>query len=306
MSKVIIGIHGLNNKPAEAVLANWWLKAIKEGLTRNCPDLAAGDVMSAFEFKLAYWASEMYGSPIKEGEELEPYSPAEGVGPLPSGEHGIENLLAHIRAGLVKGGETAAAAVARKAVDDAIAGKAPDVSRYRSDFGKRKAVQDGLVTLLKNAHDKGQEVMLIGHSMGSFIAYDVLANRDDLPREQKITHFVTLGSPLGLHEVKAIVNHELRVNSENELEEGEEKDLRVPHCVSRWSNFADPYDRVARWDTDLSTDYHKNSSGVKVSDHLVCNTYVIGSGESRKENHHKIYGYLRTPEMSKAIADFAQ
>ena len=77
--------------------------------------------------------------------------------------------------------------------------------------------------------------------------------------------------------------------------------LRVPECVARWSNFSDPRDYAARWDTRLSNDYRANRAGVTVSDHLVINGYVTRSGKS---NPHKIYGYLRTPEVSELIASF--
>ena len=32
MAKIIIGIHGLSNKPAEPTLTAWWLAAINDGL----------------------------------------------------------------------------------------------------------------------------------------------------------------------------------------------------------------------------------------------------------------------------------
>ncbi len=32
---IIIGIHGLLNKPAKELLEPWWLEAIEEGLDRN-------------------------------------------------------------------------------------------------------------------------------------------------------------------------------------------------------------------------------------------------------------------------------
>lgn len=32
--------------------------------------------------------------------------------------------------------------------------------------------------------------------------------------------------------------------------------------------------------------------------------YHTGEGKSRHNNHHKSYGYLRTPEFSKLVADF--
>jgi pimeloyl-ACP methyl ester carboxylesterase len=128
--------------------------------------------------------------------------------------------------------------------------------------------------------------MLIAHSMGSIIAYDVLAAAGRTLPGLRVSHFVTVGSPLGLSPVKEILA----------------APLRVPECVERWGNLADPRDHVARWDTRLSSDFRENSAGAAISDHLVVNGYVSPSG---KPNPHKIYGYLRTPEMSERIASFA-
>ena len=36
MSSVVIGIHGLANKPEKPILTEWWQKAIREGLSINC------------------------------------------------------------------------------------------------------------------------------------------------------------------------------------------------------------------------------------------------------------------------------
>jgi hypothetical protein len=48
MSKIIIGIHGLGNKPPKTILTEWWGKSILEGLKKynfHIPD---------FEFELVY------------------------------------------------------------------------------------------------------------------------------------------------------------------------------------------------------------------------------------------------------------
>jgi pimeloyl-ACP methyl ester carboxylesterase len=138
---------------------------------------------------------------------------------------------------------------------------------------------------LRAAHAGGKQIMLIAHSMGSIIAYDVLAGAARTLPGLRIAHFVTVGSPLGLSPVKEILA----------------APLRVPECVERWSNLADPRDHVARWDTRLSSDFRENSAGAAISDYLVVNGYASPSGAP---NPHKIYGYLRTPEMSELIAGF--
>ena len=281
-TKLIIGIHGLNNKPEPDVLRNWWTAATVEGISRNCEGQRA-DV----DFVLAYWADVVYSAPVALSEVAEPYVAAGGSGPLPRAGMSIRSIAeARIQEGVGKVLEKILGApVAENVVRDAVETRAPDLHRYKHHRATRAAIQERLIEPLRTAHARGKQIMLIAHSMGSIIAYEVLrAASRNLPG-LRISHFVTLGSPLGLVEVKEIVA----------------APLRVPECVARWSNFADPRDHVARWDTCLSEDYRANGSGVTISDHLVINGYVTRSGKS---NPHKIYGYLRTPEVSELIATF--
>ena len=55
MPKVIVGIHGLANKPEKEVLAEWWVKSIREGLAKNC-----GLLNPEFDFQMVYWADLLY------------------------------------------------------------------------------------------------------------------------------------------------------------------------------------------------------------------------------------------------------
>ena len=138
----------------------------------------------------------------------------------------------------------------------------------------------------------GQRIMLIAHSMGSIIAYDVLREIGRTQPQFRVDHFVTIGSPLGLPHVKD------KIWRENHL-------VRTPSVVSKWTNFADRRDPVAL-DVHLSDDYGENIAGVKVRDDLVINGYAgkKKDGKDGKPNHHKSYGYLRAPEMSNAIRAF--
>jgi hypothetical protein len=282
-TKLIIGIHGLNNKPEPDILRNWWTAAIAEGISRNCEGQRV-DV----DFVLAYWADVMYSAPVALAKDAESYVAGGGSGALPRAGMSIRRIArARVQEGVGKVLEKILGApVAEDVVRDAVETRAPDLHRYRHHRETRASVQERLREPLRTAHARGKQIMLIAHSMGSIIAYEVLRGASRSLLGLRISHFVTVGSPLGLVEVKEIVA----------------APLRVPECVARWSNFADPRDHVARWDTCLSEDYRANGSGVTISDHLVINGYVSPSG---KPNPHKIYGYLRTPEMSELIASFA-
>lgn len=281
-AKLIIGIHGLKNKPEPDILRGWWTAAIAEGISRNC-----GGQRKDVDLALAYWADAMYSSPVAVVEEAEPYVAAGGAGPLPKGISIRRIARARIQEGVGKVLELVfGTPVTEDVVRDALKTRAPDLHRYRNDRAARDAVRERLRERLRAAHAGSREIMLIAHSMGSIIAYDVLAAAGRTLPGLRISHFVTVGSPLGLSPVKEILA----------------APLRVPECVARWTNHADPRDHVARWDTRLASDFRKNSAGAAISDHLVINGYVSPSGIP---NPHKIYGYLRTPEMSELIASFA-
>ncbi len=55
MAGVIIGIHGLANKPEKSLLSTWWETALREGLSKNC-----GIHDAEFQFIMAYWADLLY------------------------------------------------------------------------------------------------------------------------------------------------------------------------------------------------------------------------------------------------------
>ena len=95
-----------------------------------------------------------------------------------------------------------------------------DIERYFADAGRRQAAIDRVVEAV---HAAGGEVILLGHSLGSVVAYDALSEHPGLPA----SGLITLGSPLGLPTVR----RRLRTR-------------RFPPGVARWVNVYDPRDFV--------------------------------------------------------------
>ena len=97
------------------------------------------------------------------------------------------------------------------------------VRRYLSDEGLRGAV---LGNILDDLPSSG-EIVLIGHSLGSVIAIDLL---DHLPEKLHVKRFITIGSPAG----------------SDVLHRGSDRILkRFPYArVDDWSNFLDARDPV--------------------------------------------------------------
>jgi hypothetical protein len=59
MAKIIIGIHGLGNKPPSKTLTAWWKEAIWEGMEN------LKKPKPQFTFELIYWAHFLYPVPLK-------------------------------------------------------------------------------------------------------------------------------------------------------------------------------------------------------------------------------------------------
>ena len=309
MSKIIVGIHGLANKPEKEILADWWQRSIEEGLAKNC-DL--NDANLAFE--MVYWADLLHRSPQHRDELFDfdslyndqPYTAAEGT-PKEHREGWRDEIRTSIStfAGgaidLLKeqfGMDSLAGWVLEKTLKDLAfyydkKRKIGDRSEPPKAVLARKVLQDELTNALRPL--KGREIMLIAHSMGTIIAYDVLRDLGQSDPEFQVADFITIGSPLGLPHVKAKVIEERGYAGE------EQKRVRTPSIVTNsWVNYADRRDPVAL-DTHLRDDYGPNRSEIWVKDDLVLNGYESPSG---KANYHKSYGYLRTPEVSRHIRDF--
>jgi pimeloyl-ACP methyl ester carboxylesterase len=276
---IVIGIHGLKNKPAKDLLARWWAMSLAEGFQRN------HGLTSLPTFDLVYWADVQYPAPTPEAELDNPYIKDGGQGPLQRYEG---SALDKVRAIAEKwGGRTIDKGKdligLSPQVDQLIGMAFDDLRDYYRDPDVRTKIRARLASALKQHRDK--RVCLLAHSMGSIIAYDVLRTLEQQP--PAIDHFVTIGSPLGL----PIVAQHIR---------GEFMKTAVPEQVKQWTNLADPSDKVAL-DCSLADDYRAAPSGVRVQDVLVRNEYVDRTG---KKDPHNSYGYLRAPELSDILRSF--
>jgi Lecithin:cholesterol acyltransferase len=276
---ILIGIHGLKNKPAKDLLARWWAQSLAEGLQRN------HGLTSSLTFELVYWADVQYPAPTPEVELDNPYIKADGQGPLRRYDG---SALDKVRAIAEKwGGRTIDKGkdlIGLSPQVDRLLGMAfDDLRDYYWDPDVRTQIRARLASALQQHHDK--RVCLIAHSMGSIIAYDVLRTLER--QSPTIDHFVTLGSALGLPIVTQHIRDEFSKST-------------VPQQVKQWTNLADPGDKVAL-DCSLADDYRSAPGAVRVQDVLVCNDYVDRIG---KNDQHNSYGYLRTPELSDILRRF--
>jgi hypothetical protein len=297
MSKIIIGIHGLGNKPPFHTLQKWWEMSIGDGLNSiNHP-------FPLFNFKFVYWANFVYSEPLDPKEKNvehplfleDPYSPE---GKIERGEP--EPLQKKIRDYLERQLDKLLLnedlTINFSSISDFIihhffhdleiyySSNLPDEDR--ANYLAREAIRETLADTLRS--HPNDEILLIAHSMGSIIAYDVLTK---IVPDITIDTLVTCGSPLGI----PVIMNKIKAEQENN-----DQSLSVPENIARlWYNLSDLDDRVAI-NYNLADDYQKNSKGVAIIDKQVHNTYEF-NGE---KNPHKSFGYLRTPEMSEIIYTF--
>lgn len=123
----------------------------------------------------------------------------------------------------------------------------PDGARYQV----RRELRDRLVKDLRKASELAEKVVIVSHSMGTMIAYDVLRNVADCPQ---VDTLFTLGSPLGVTEVQ------------DELRAVDVKVVDFPAVkLLRWVNVFDPMDPICGADPRFANDYSP-VDGKKVED----------------------------------------
>lgn len=142
--------------------------------------------------------------------------------------------------------------------------------------------------------DGDEEVVLVTHSMGTVIAFEVLLARAAAGRPVRVRQFVTLGSPLGITEVQ------------DNLDEPH----AVPADVREWRNFADPFDPVAL-DKGLANDFTARSFGAGGGDRSGTTTVriedtILVNERTLRGNPHAALGYLSHPKVRRAVAEAVQ
>lgn len=300
MKQVIIGIHGLGNKPEASTLKSWWLKSIKEGLNN------IGKCRSRIPFEMVYWADIMHESPLhseitdKENPKYieEPYVEGKLVKRIDDTPL-TKKVLQYIEEQLDKIFLNDDFSINFKNVTDKLIHHyfteldtyyAEDCkSNVDKDCSARESIQKRLSSVLEKY--KSYEILLIAHSMGTIIAFDVLSKMDD---NFSINTFVTIGSPLGLPVIGGRIfaeQKQLNVNLKNPV---------APDSISgSWYNLSDILDKIAL-DHTLNDDFDANCFGIKATDMSVYNNYEINN----EPNPHKSYGYLRTTELATIIDTF--
>jgi len=300
MANVIIGIHGLGNKPPKKILEEWWLLSMKEALEKK------KSLTRSAHFEIAYWADIIHKQSL-DPEEKDPESPLfidekyetapEDFVPedISTRKRIVDFLGPQMNRIFLNDDLT----LNYSFITDAV------ISRYFNDL---EEYYTGTITTANNAivrtayvirerlyellqKHRNDKIMLLSHSMGSVIAFDVLTF---LAREIKVNTLVTMGSPLGL---PVVISRIAAEQKQRGIYKG--RIATPPGVVENWYNFSDILDKVA-FNYRLSDYYNENEAGVKPVDFLVVNDYEANG----VRNPHKSFGYLRTPEFAEILNTF--
>lgn len=152
----------------------------------------------------------------------------------------------------------------------------PDVYDFLFHSDRRKLMTDSLLNRLAVG---GGPFVIIAHSQGTMVAYEVLRQLD--PAKIEVPLFITIGSPLGMQEVQDAFKSWTG-----------NKRLVPPACVAHWINVADRFDPVAI-DFDISNDF-----GGKPR---IKNVSKFGLNPDSLRHPHSATGYLSTEHVRKPV-----
>jgi len=321
--KRIIMIHGLASKPPAKDLHRLWSKCLIENIRLKDSALGTAIDNSAGELLThAYWANAT------------PHHIQDDRGYVKKLGVQVDNVIAerkkHKESFHVGRGEVVSGFFKRRAEDiaklftraltikdDVAKAFLRETELYDEDQFIADRMRSTLEDELRSAWDAGQDVTLISHSMGTFIAYDVLwrfSHRNVTGfkeyKRKKVQMFVTMGSPLGDSVVRGFL-----------LSRHHKDDKRpFPTNVQMWHNYSCLGDVVSHPST-LESRYFEpmKAAGLFSSKrslrHLAIDydnlhnpfevvTHAGNRKEKMKRNPHSSYGYLVQPRLGSWTSDF--
>jgi len=283
---LIVGVHGIAQQFRGGYqLRNAWLDALRDGLVAaghrsTATALLPGDMRVAFFGDLFRPRGSMAGAgapvsaaDVQPGLELDLltqwYDAAVAQDPAlgaPEGAMGQIRTSVQVMLGRLLGSSTFA-----RVAQNALVRDLKQVNYFLGDY----SVKRGVLARVDEEVDTDTRV-LIGHSLGSLVAYEYLCHH----QPASVELLVTLGSPLGIPNLVF-----------DRLTPAPVKGTGAwPGTVGAWVNVADPDDIVALR-KELAPLFPGRSPGIMVADRLVDNG----------NEPHAIDRYLNACETGSAI-----
>ena len=305
MKKTLILVHGRHFKPGRLALRNNWIKAICFGLERDFgPDAAS--LFRSIKPRFVYYGEISNGYLNAVGQE---YNAKEDQQDRLACLDKLRQYAAlefnQFEYQKVPGITNKPESIARwisgplrllTLGDELIGHVARDLGEYwtssRSTLGSdiRRKLTKPLVSALKRRDD----IMLLSHSLGTVVSYDVLWKLSHYGeyahlKDRKINQWITLGCPLGDANVRTKLKGSWHGNEEK----------RYPWNIRHWQNFSAVDDFICH-DKTLEDDYRDMLEMrliTSIKDHQLFNL----SERMGKSNPHHGTGYLIHPLVINSI-----
>jgi len=292
----IIFVPGLNPKPPPEIYRPQLERVLLAGLKRTRP--RAADWLAAHDgaFRLVAWTYLFHGAHRDISVDLpgierlleQPQPSAQDLRELGSWSRRLVRWSHLVGDAWPFLGRRLAAPSTRRLMHEA--------TRYlknRDDLGAE--VRAVLRSTLEAAWQRGERVLLIGHSLGSVIAYDTLWELTHVQRSSgEVSLLVTLGSPLATHFVQRSLKGAREVDG-----------ARYPHNIRRWVNL------TARGDTTALQPRLKPLYREMLELELVdaIEDFVDFDNYFHSDvglNAHDAYGYLAQPVLAEIVGDWLE
>jgi len=292
----IIFVPGKNPKPPVEQHKNLLWRVLVEGVKRASPDLVTSLEQFKNNFDVASW-NYLYYKETKDINRDLPWIDALQNQHAPTEKDIEEANSTHYHLLRILYSIVDYLPFLLHLVPGTLKSTAEEVRRYfkNEDYiasNIRNVLKDQLRPLLKN----NEKVLLIGHSLGSVIAYDTLwelSHQEHI--HSKVDLFLTLGSPLGMNYVQSRLKGS---DYENEM--------KYPANIKRWVNVAAEGD-ITALDREFADDFSEMKTlGLvdDIEDH--CRGIYNFFRNDEGLNAHRSYGYLVNPAVGKVIADWCR
>ncbi|MCT2175837.1 GPI inositol-deacylase [Dietzia cinnamea] len=187
MPPKILFLHGVGNGEAERT----WLDGLNRGLATLNVDPVAADQVIAPEYA---WLLSADIDRVKAPENTyKVKKDTEERRAFFRRQSRVERLLTPKNLADKAGLRSWPDALVEPLQNAAIASKL-GIFRQVSNYMKQEALRSAILRQILKDVPKSGELILIGHSLGSIVAIDLI---DHLPPELKVTRFITIGSPAG-------------------------------------------------------------------------------------------------------------
>ena len=293
---LIIFVPGLRPKPEPTTHREALLRCLHEGVARINVACAEDLQSNAEGFELIAWTFPFYG----EHQDIEPDRPGieavlkvHGASDLDKAEAGsLERRVLRFLYRLADSLPFVVPPIGNEKLELHLR----DLHRYVQNVDD---VADKTRAMLKaplmQAADEGRPILLIGHSMGSVIAYDTLWQLSHEARQPfALDTLLTLGSPLG----QKLIRRQLLGYGRSGME-------RYPDNISNWINISAVGDLTA---IEMSVNPHYSEMldlGLirRIEDHATY-TYFRDHGTDGSLNIHSEYGYMINEQTAGFVADW--